>query len=90
MAGRCRPLIRSWATFEEDYAAATTAFLDGPFAVASVGAKLAAWEAQIEPLVSEAFDHNSENLSPQQWRRAMDDLDATIHELRDDMSARVR
>jgi hypothetical protein len=50
----CDKLVKAWGTQSDAYKAAIKRFLDGPFAAANVDAKLAAWQTQIMPVVTEA------------------------------------
>jgi spore coat protein CotH len=77
----CDPLISTWASWTADYEAAVDDFIAGPFSEANVNAKLAAWTAQIEPVVMESEGLNSAPFFAS-WQAATESLRSVIDNAR--------
>ena len=78
----CDPLISAWASFDADYRQAVQTLLDGPFAAGNVATLFDTWSAQWAPVVQEAYETNSEHVSPDAWSGALDALKLTTYRRR--------
>jgi hypothetical protein len=81
MPASCDRLTSEWASRPADYERAVDAFLAGPFADSNVSQKLAAWTAQIDPVVQEAGGLNGAP-TYQEWQDAFAVLQSVIQSTR--------
>lgn len=85
----CDPLISAWASFNDDYASALQAFLDGPFAAGNVAALLDTWQSQIETVVTEAHEIDGEHLAPDEWIDALGALKLDTYRRRESLQESI-
>jgi spore coat protein H len=77
----CDPLIQNLRTWVDDYEERVDAFIAGPFSASNVDSKLAAWEAEIDPVVTETAGQNQAP-SYDEWRQGTADLRGIIERAR--------
>ena len=75
MPPSCDPLIGAYGCyFSDEYDAAITELVEGPFSDQAVEETLVKWSDQIADAVAEAHAQNSEQLTPRKWREGLADL----------------
>ncbi|MGK0332094.1 MAG: hypothetical protein ACI89G_002179 [Minisyncoccia bacterium] len=79
----CDPLIGPISQLTEEFDAARTEFVAGPFSKESVDERIALWSAQIEDLVDEAEATHADGPSIGAWRGAVTEMISDIDAARE-------
>ena len=79
----CDPLIGPISQLTEEFDAARTEFVAGPFSKESVDERIALWSAQIEDLLDEAEATHADGPSIGAWRGAVTEMISDIDAARE-------